>query len=235
MLHCRDGAWFPPDVTLGIQAKEFNLGFIRPNNLSGAIWQTPSGLSCAFYWGMATGAIKAWFVECCRDGRTFQKDNHLHRRSLELCQSDHRVLGHLPDQGPSLPITQFGRVASSRVLVVPNFLHLRMMETTVFLGTVNAADLCHDTILSLSSTDNSFYLMSWFLFWHALSTVRPYIDRCVPFQIMSNQLNLPQVDSKLKKHLKDDQWKQDAPEINFSKGSEYLCKSVFFLYICENV
>ena len=40
MLHRRDGigqvmsgAWFPPDVMLGIQAKEFNLGFIRPENL----------------------------------------------------------------------------------------------------------------------------------------------------------------------------------------------------------
>ena len=32
----------------------------------------------------------------------------------ELCQSDHRVLGHLPDQGLSLPIAQFGRAASSR-------------------------------------------------------------------------------------------------------------------------
>jgi hypothetical protein len=37
--------------------------------------------------------------------------------------------------------------------------------------------------------------MSWFLLWHALSTVGPYIDRRVPFQIMSNQFNLPQVDS----------------------------------------
>ena len=55
MLHRRDGARFPPDVTLAIQAKEFNLGFIRPENLVshgqslGAFWQTPSGLSCAFY------------------------------------------------------------------------------------------------------------------------------------------------------------------------------------------
>ena len=37
MLHCKDGispvrssAWFPPDVTLGIQAKKFDFGFIRP-------------------------------------------------------------------------------------------------------------------------------------------------------------------------------------------------------------
>jgi hypothetical protein len=29
----------------------------------------------------------------------------------------------------------------------------------------------------------------------ALTTVGPYIGRCVPFQIMSNQLNLQQVDS----------------------------------------
>ena len=40
MLHHKDGigqvirnAWFPPDVTLGIQDKEFNLGFIRPEYL----------------------------------------------------------------------------------------------------------------------------------------------------------------------------------------------------------
>jgi hypothetical protein len=33
MLHNRDDAWFPPDVTLGIQAEELNLGFIRPENL----------------------------------------------------------------------------------------------------------------------------------------------------------------------------------------------------------
>ncbi|KAK6327106.1 hypothetical protein J4Q44_G00027510, partial [Coregonus suidteri] len=38
--------------------------------------------------------------------------SHLHRGTLELCQSDHRV--HLPDQGPSPPIAQFGRAASSR-------------------------------------------------------------------------------------------------------------------------
>ena len=56
LLHCRDGAWFPPDMMLGIQAKEFNLGFIRPENLVshglsplGAFSKTPSGVSGAFY------------------------------------------------------------------------------------------------------------------------------------------------------------------------------------------
>ena len=33
MLHRRDGAMFPTDVMLGIEAKEFDLGFIRPTNL----------------------------------------------------------------------------------------------------------------------------------------------------------------------------------------------------------
>ena len=33
MLHRRDGARFPPDIMLGIQAKELNLGYIRPDNL----------------------------------------------------------------------------------------------------------------------------------------------------------------------------------------------------------
>jgi hypothetical protein len=63
MFHCRDvigqvmsGASFPPNVILGIQAKEFNHGLIRPEHFVshgqsslGAFWQIPSGLSFAFY------------------------------------------------------------------------------------------------------------------------------------------------------------------------------------------
>ena len=33
------------------------------------------------------------------------------------------------------------RPALGRVLLVPNFFHLRMMEATVFLGTFNAAEM----------------------------------------------------------------------------------------------
>ena len=51
-------------------------------------------------------------MECCRDGWPSGRFSHLHRGTLELCQSDHRVLGHLPDQGPSPLVAQFGRVAS---------------------------------------------------------------------------------------------------------------------------
>jgi hypothetical protein len=84
-------------------------------------------------------------------------------------KSDHRVLGHLPAQGLSPLIAQFGRAASSRKSL--SGFHLRIMEATVFLGTFNTADIfwypspdLHlDTILSQSSTDNSFDLMVWFL------------------------------------------------------------------------
>ena len=126
-------------------------------------------------------------MDCCRDGCPSGRFSHLHRGTLELCQRYHRVFGHLP---------QFGWENSSRKsLRCSNFIHLRMIEATVFLGTFNAADifwypspdLCLDTILSQSSRDNSFDLMAW-------STVGPYIVWCVHFQIMSNQLNLTQVD-----------------------------------------
>ena len=53
-------------------------------------------------------------VECCRDGCPSIRFSHLNRGTLELCQIDHRVLGHLPDQGPSPSTAQFGRAASTR-------------------------------------------------------------------------------------------------------------------------
>ena len=51
---------------------------------------------------------------CCRDGCSSGRFSHLQKGTLELCQRKHRVLGHLPDQGPSPPIAQFEQVASSR-------------------------------------------------------------------------------------------------------------------------
>ena len=61
----------------------------------------------------------------------------------------------------------------------------------------------------------------------------PYIDRCVPFQIMCNQLNLPIKLYKIFK--KDDQWKQDASELNFeshSKGLNTYVNKEFLFFIC---
>ena len=53
-------------------------------------------------------------MEGCRDGCSFGRFSNLHRVTLDLCQSDHRVLGQLPDHGRSPPIAQFGLAASSR-------------------------------------------------------------------------------------------------------------------------
>jgi hypothetical protein len=76
-----------------------------------------------------------------------------------------------------------------------------MMETTVFLGTFNTADmfwylspdLCLDPILSRSSTEDSFNLVAWV--WLYLSTVEPYIGHELERHTPVYQFNLPQVDS----------------------------------------
>ena len=140
-------------------------------------------------------------MECWRDGGPYGRFYCLHRGTLELCQSDHRVLGHLPDQGPSPPIAQ--SLGGSKLLPFKSM--------KVFLGTFNAADifwypspdLYLDTILSQSSMDNSFHLKAWFLLWHALSTVGAYIDSCVPFQIMinGNRMHLSSILSFITKGL----------------------------------
>jgi hypothetical protein len=91
-----------------------------------------------------------------------------------------------------------GQPALGRLLVVTNVFHLRIMEATVFLRT------CFRYCLvpfprSVPQHNPVSELYGQFLQLHglvfALSNVGPYIDRCVSFQITSNQLNLPQVDS----------------------------------------
>ena len=65
----------------------------------GAFWQTLSRLSCAFYRGVAY--IWPLYHKGLIGGvlhRPSGRFSHLHRGTLELCQSDHRVLVHLPDQ-----------------------------------------------------------------------------------------------------------------------------------------
>ena len=85
------------------------------------------------------------------------------------------------------------------VLVVPKLLRFKNDGGHCVLGDLQCCthfwypspDLCLDTILSRRSTVNYLDLIAWVLLWHALSTVRHFIDRCVPFQIISNQYNLP--------------------------------------------
>ena len=149
-------------------------------------------------------AIKPRSVECCSDGCPSGSFSHLHTGSLELSQSDHRVLGHLSYQGPCpLPIAQFGQAASSRkspgcskLLPFKNYgghCALGNLQCSRIFFSLPRSVPQHNPVSELCR--QFLQLMAWFLLWYALSAVRPYIDRCVPFQIMSNQLNLPQVDS----------------------------------------
>ena len=66
-----------------------------------------------------------------------------HISTEELESSDRVTIGFLVTSLTKalLPwlLSLAGRPALGRVLVVPNFFHLRMMEATVFLGTFNAA------------------------------------------------------------------------------------------------
>ena len=83
------------------------------------------------------------------------------RGTLELCQSDHWVLGHLPDQGPSPPIAQFGWAPSSRKsLGGSKLLPFKNDGGHCVLGDLQCS---LDTILSRRSMDNSFDFMAWFL------------------------------------------------------------------------
>uniref|UniRef100_A0A8C7TDS8 Si:ch73-142c19.1 n=1 Tax=Oncorhynchus mykiss TaxID=8022 RepID=A0A8C7TDS8_ONCMY len=78
MLHCRDGARFPLDVMFGIQAKKFNLGFIRPENL------VSHGLRvfremCLQRWGFCNIAVLG-----SEHGKQTWKSYFLRRSHLEL-------------------------------------------------------------------------------------------------------------------------------------------------------
>ena len=104
-------------------------------------------------------------MECCRDGCPPGSVSHLHRGTLELCQSDHWVLGHLLDLGPSPLISQFGQAASSRKsLGGSKLLPFKNDGGHCVLGELSS-DFCLNTILSWSSMDNSFDLMAGFLLY----------------------------------------------------------------------
>ena len=93
------------------------------------------------------------------------------------------------------------------------------MEATVFWRTFNAADIFlvpfprsvpqHNPVSELYGQ----FLQPHVLVFALTSTVGPCIDRCVPSQIMSNQLNLPQVDFILDVSKKNG-WKHDAKGLN---------------------
>ena len=108
---------------LGTVAKIFNLCFIRPEDLAShglrvnqvLFWQTPSGLSCAFY--------------DRNKGLSFCKVLPSLQRTLNLIHSDHWVPGYRSLWLRLLSLA--GQPDLGRLLVVPNLSHLKM-EATVF-------------------------------------------------------------------------------------------------------
>jgi hypothetical protein len=114
-----------------------------------------------------------------------------------------------------------------------------MMEANVFLGTFNAAemfwylspDLCLDTIL-----------YGQFIWPHILVFALTYTVNCgtlyrqvwaVPNHVQSIEFTTCGLQSSCR-NIKDDQWKQNAPELYYeshSKGSEYLCKKGSCLFL----
>ena len=174
----------------------------------GAFWQTPNGLSCAFYWIVASiwplyHKRPDWWsaaeMVVLLEGSPISTE--------ELCSSlsDHRVLGHLPDQGLSSHFAQFGQAASSKKILGGS----KLLSFKNDGGHCVIGDLqwCRNVLVSCSRSvpwhNPVSELYGQFLRPHGLvfaltCTVNfgtLYIFRCVSFQIMSNQLNLPQVDS----------------------------------------
>ena len=115
----------------------------------------------------------------------------------ELCQS--------PSGSWSLPsrFALFGRAASSRKSRWFQTSILRMMEATVFMGLSTLQTFCGTLRQICASTQSCLGALRTIPITSLLGFCSDihcqlwdlYIDGCVPFQIKSNQLNLPQVDT----------------------------------------
>jgi len=110
---------------------------------------------------------------------------------MELNQTEHQILGHHSNPGPSPSIAQFGgQLKSPGYSEVPKdcggYMLLWIFNTAECFVYCSLPQICLDTMLFLSSTGSSFALMAWFfqLLDHLM---------CVHFQIIPIQLNLPQV------------------------------------------
>ena len=136
-----------------LQFDKFNLGLIRPENLIshslGVLHVFFGKLYAAFHMSCTEerlpsghSAIKPRLVEGCSDSWLCGTFSHLPTASLELSHSDLWVLLYLSHHAllPRL-LSLAGRPGLGRVLVVPNFFHLRIMEATVLLGTLSAAEI----------------------------------------------------------------------------------------------
>ena len=166
-------------------------------SLLGAFWQTPSGLSCAFFFteewlpsghftykGLIGGVLQRWL--------SFWKVLPSPQRNsgaLSEWSSGSWSPSWLRPFSPNCSVWQGSRKSRGGYKLLP----LKNDGGHCVLGDLQ---WFRNVLVPFPrDTDNPFDCMAWFLLWHALSTVGSYIDSCVPFQIMSNQLNLPQGDS----------------------------------------
>ena len=144
----------------------------------------------------------------------------LHRGTLEFCLSDHGVFGCHPDQGPSLPIAQFGQAASSRKsLGGSKHLPFKNDGGHCVLGDLQCCrnQICASTQSYLGALQ-TIPLTSWLGFcsgmhcqlWDLIQT------GVCPINLIYHWWT----QIKLQKHLKDDQWKPDAPELKFESLSK---------------
>ena len=150
----------------------------------------------------------------------------LYSRSLrpisaqELCQRDHWVLGNLPDPGPSLPIAQWGRAASSRKsLGSSKLFHLRMEATNLqwsihLLVPFSRSVPRHNPVLELYGQflcpHSLVFALTCIVNYRTL-----YRQVCaIPNHVQSIQCTKGRLQSMCI-NIKDDQLKPDSPEINF--------------------
>ena len=144
MLLRRDGPRVLADVMLGIQAKEFNLGFIRTKNLVShglRVFRCPLANSkwtvmCLLLRSGFRLATLPWLIGgVLQRSLSLLEGSPISRGSLELCQIDHRgLVTYLTKALLHRLLRLAWRPALGRVLVVPNFFHLRMVGATVFWG-----------------------------------------------------------------------------------------------------
>ncbi len=166
--------------------------------------------------------IKPRSVECCSDVCPSVDFSYLHIWSWSSTRMTIRFLVTSLDKALLHQLLSLARrPALGRVLMVQTssikgnrdyMLLWPFNETDFFLN--SSPDVWLDTNLFLSSTGSSFDLRAWFLLWYALSAVRSFIKMCVPFQIISIQLNLPQVN--FTQSVVTYTSNMNAPELNFN-------------------
>lgn len=216
MLHCRDGidqvrsgAWFLPDMMLNQWAKSFSLDY---RTLFHMVYEIFRCLKVNFRLTVMCLLLRNGF---CLASPSYRADWSNVSEIIVLLEGS--PFSSKPSWSSDEWMNEwmsiwflvtsliktfyldysnlFGGQLKWELWCFLDFFLLWMMEATVLTGTFGAAefflyrspDLRLDIIVSPRSTDNS-------LLWHALSPMRPYLDRCVTFQMIFTQLNLPQVD-----------------------------------------